>query len=213
RRCRGVSAQTAGRIDLSCRDQRSDDECQCRSGRTMTTPMTSTPPSALSIADRRRHLREPVVDTTERLTSGNLEADYILGGGFPANSLTIIMGHPGSGKTIFAEQLIFENAGDDRPILYFTTLSEPLAKVVRYLQGFQFFDEGKLGTQVIFEDVGSELAKSGPEALIPMLRQAITTLSPKVIVIDSFKAVHDLAPSVADRRRMVYEMTALLTAY
>src|SRR5690349_22414537 len=175
--------------------------------------MTTTPLSTPSIPDRRVPPRAPVADTAERLTSGNREADYILGGGFPADSINIIMGHPGSGKTIFAEQLIFENAADDRPILYFTTLSEPLAKVVRYLQGFRFFDENKLGTQVTFEDVGSELAKNGPDALIPLLREAITTLSPKVIVIDSFKAVHDLAASVADRRRMVYEMTALLSAY
>src|SRR5207253_9617163 len=45
------------------------------------------------------------------------------------------------------------------------------------------------------------------------LREAIKSRAPKVIVVDSFKAVHDLASSVAERRRMVYEMTALLTAY
>jgi circadian clock protein KaiC len=169
---------------------------------------------ATVIAPERRHPgRTDDGDSLERLSSGNPEADYILGGGFPSNSINIIMGHPGSGKTIFAEQLIFENATDDRPILYFTTLSEPLPKVVRYLQGFDFFDEEKLGSQVVFEDVGAELAKNGPDALVPLLRKAITTLAPKIIVIDSFKAVHDLAPSVADRRRMVYEMTALLTAY
>src|SRR5215203_3232269 len=106
-------------------------------------------------------------DTTERMSSGNREADHILGGGFPSNSINIVMGHPGSGKTIFAEQLIFHNAGDDRPILYLTTLSEPLAKVVRYLQGFSFFDESKLGTQVIYEDIGALLATEGPGALLP----------------------------------------------
>lgn len=164
------------------------------------------------IPDRRAEPRD-LRDTIERMSSGNGEADYILGGGFPANSINIIMGHPGSGKTIFAEQLIFHNAGADRPILYFTTLSEPLAKVVRYLQSFAFFDESKLGTQVVYEDVGPQLARDGARALIPLLESAIKTLSPKIIVIDSFKAVHDLAPSVAERRRMVYEMTALLTAY
>jgi circadian clock protein KaiC len=169
--------------------------------------------TAIVAPDRRHANRTGAEDSLERLSSGNHEADYILGGGFPANSINIVMGHPGSGKTIFAEQLIFENASDDRPILYLTTLSEPLPKVVRYLQGFEFFDETKLGEQVVFEDVGAELAKNGPQALIPLLRKAITTLAPKVIVIDSFKAVHDLASSVADRRRMVYEMTALLTAY
>lgn len=152
-------------------------------------------------------------EETERMSSGNPEVDHILGGGFPANSINIIMGHPGSGKTILAEQLIFHNAGDDRPILYFTTLSEPLAKVVRYLQGFDFYDEQKLGTQVVYEDVGPQLARDGAPALVPLLQEAINTLAPKIIVIDSFKAVHDLAPSIAERRRMVYEMTALLSAY
>ena len=148
-----------------------------------------------------------------RVSSGNAQLDAILGGGFPANSINIVMGHPGSGKTIFAEQLIFHNAGDDRPLLYFTTLSEPLPKVVRYLQGFHFFDEDKLGTEVVYEDIGPQLAAGGSVALIPLLGAAIRTLSPKIIVIDSFKAIHDLAPSVAERRRMVYEMTALLSAY
>jgi circadian clock protein KaiC len=165
------------------------------------------------IPNRRSEPRTVMGDDAERMSSGNAEADHILGGGFPANSINIVMGHPGSGKTIFAEQLIFHNAGSERPILYLTTLSEPLAKVVRYLQGFSFFDETMLGTQVIYEDVGPQLAAGGATALIPLLTEAIKTLSPKVIVIDSFKAVHDLAPTVAERRRLVYEMTALLTAY
>ena len=165
------------------------------------------------IAERRTEPRPADEDTTERMSAGNEEADHILGGGFPANSINIIMGHPGSGKTIFAEELIFHNAGPDRPILYLTTLSEPLAKVVRYLQGFAFFDEEKLGTQVIYEDVGPQLAASGAPALLPILRKMIEDLSPKVIVIDSFKAVHDLAPSISERRQMVYEMTALLTSF
>ena len=165
------------------------------------------------IPERRLAPRMVADDGTERMSTGNPEADHVLGGGFPADSINIVMGHPGSGKTIFAEQLIFHNADDDRPILYLTTLSEPLAKVVRYLQGFRFFDEEKLGTQVVYEDIGPQLAKDGASALIPLLNEHIKTLSPKIIVIDSFKAVHDLAPTVAERRRMVYEMTALLTAY
>jgi circadian clock protein KaiC len=165
------------------------------------------------IADRRTPRRTPIMEVPDRLSSGNAEADHILGGGFPANSINIIMGHPGSGKTIFAEQLIFHNASSDRPILYFTTLSEPLSKVVRYLQGFEFFDEDKVGTEVIYEDIGPQLSRDGATALIPLLQDAIRTTSPKIIVIDSFKAVHDLAPTVAERRRMVYDLTALLSAY
>lgn len=162
-----------------------------------------------------------------RLCTGNPAADEILGGGFPSHSINIIMGQPGSGKTIFAEQLVFHNAGPngdgaepaparaggERPIVYFTTLSEPLAKVVSYLQRFAFFDETKLGTTVIYDDLGAALAADGVEALVPRVRETILTLSPKVIVIDSFKVLHDLEPSAPVMRRMISELAGLLTAY
>jgi circadian clock protein KaiC len=149
-----------------------------------------------------------------RLSTGSRELDEILGGGFPTNSINIIMGEPGSGKTILAERLMFANAGDDRPILFFTTLSEPLAKVVRYLQEFEFFQEAKLVSgAVIYDSLGEDLATEGVKGLVPRLKEAIKTLSPKIIVIDSFKAIHDLSSSVPEMRRMLYEVAGLMTAY
>jgi circadian clock protein KaiC len=49
----------------------------------------------------------------KRVSTGNPQADEILHGGFPKNSINIIMGQPGTGKSIFAEQLVFQNASDD----------------------------------------------------------------------------------------------------
>jgi circadian clock protein KaiC len=148
-----------------------------------------------------------------RIHTGSTQVDRILGGGFPANSINMIMGEPGTGKTLFAQQLVFHNAGDDRPILYLTTLSEPLTKVVKYLQGFTFFDETRLGSTVIYDEVGTELAEEGVEALVPKVKERIKTLGPKIIVIDSFKALHDIAPSLAAMRRVVHDLAGLLTAY
>src|SRR5690606_3259105 len=99
--------------------------------------------------------------------------------------------------TVFAQQLVFHNAGGDRPILYLTTLSEPLGKVVRYLQEFSFYDEEKVGTDVIYDEVGTELADEGVQALVTKLRERIKSNSPKLIVIDSFKALHDISPSIS----------------
>lgn len=149
-----------------------------------------------------------------RLSTGNAELDIIMGGGFPAHSINILMGEPGSGKTILAERLIFANAEEDgRPILFFTTLSEPVDKVVRYLQQFSFYDESKLGTVIHYSSIGQELADEGIGALISTLKEAITMHRPKIIVIDSFKAIHDLSTSVPEMRRMLYEVAGLLTAY
>ncbi|MDQ6737736.1 MAG: AAA family ATPase [Gemmatimonadota bacterium] len=148
-----------------------------------------------------------------RISTGNVQADSILRGGFPANSLNIIMGQPGTGKTIFAEQLLFHNANTDRSALYLTTLSEPVSKVVSYAQRLGFFDMDKIGSRVIYEDLGAELSAHGPAMLVPRIRDAIKTLSPAIIVIDSFKAVHDLAESGMEMRRMVAELAGVLAAY
>jgi circadian clock protein KaiC len=152
-----------------------------------------------------------------RLSSGNPQLDAILGGGFPMNSINIVMGEPGSGKTILAEALVFANASnttDSRPILYLTTLSEPLDKVVRYLQQFSFFDQEKLVSGAVrYDSIAIELEERGVAALVPKLKEIITTVKPKIIVIDSFKAVHDLSTSVSEMRRILYEVSGLLTAY
>lgn len=148
-----------------------------------------------------------------RISTGNPQADAILGGGFPANSVNTVMGQPGTGKTIFAEQLLFHNASTGRPLLYLTTLSEPMRKVVSYAQRLGFFDVDKIGTTVLYDDMGAELAAHGPAALVPRVLDAIKRLSPAIIVIDSFKAVHDLADSTMEMRRIVSELAGLLSAY
>jgi circadian clock protein KaiC len=148
-----------------------------------------------------------------RITTGNPQADEILGGGFPANSINILMGQPGTGKTIFAEQLLFHNAQGDRPLLYVTTLSEPMTKVVSYVQRFDFFDPGRLGNEIQYEDLGAALSERGPAALTDWLNDAIKTRSPKVVVIDSFRAIHDLAMSTDDTRRFISNIAGMLSAY
>ncbi len=152
-------------------------------------------------------------DGAGRITTGNRDADSILGGGFPANSINVIMGAPGTGKTLFAQQLALYNADPDRPVLYLTTLSEPMAKVVTYLQEVSFYDESKIGTAVRYEDLGPELLEHGIMALVSRVREAIKEFSPRLIIIDSFKALHDLSASAADTRRFVAELAGLVTAF
>jgi circadian clock protein KaiC len=85
--------------------------------------------------------------------------------------------------------------------------------VVTYLQQLAFYDESKVGTAVRYEDTGEALIEHGITALVSRVRQAIQDLSPRIIIIDSFKAIHDLSTSVADMRRFVADLAGLLTAY
>ena len=50
----------------------------------------------------------------DRIPSGHERLDALLGGGLPANGINLIIGHPGTGKTILAEQYLFHNATAER---------------------------------------------------------------------------------------------------
>src|ERR1700722_13077457 len=78
-----------------------------------------------------------------QLPSGVRGLDEILGGGIPEFSFNVIAGAPGSGKTTLAHQIVFANATDKKPALYFTVLGEPAIKMLRYQQQYSFFDAAK----------------------------------------------------------------------
>src|SRR6185436_13837435 len=83
----------------------------------------------------------------------------------------------------------------------------------RYLQQFRFFDATKMGGTVQYDALGADLAANGVGALLPRIKDAVKTMSPKIIVIDSFKAIHDLAESTHEMRLMLHEVAGLLAAY
>jgi circadian clock protein KaiC len=127
----------------------------------------------------------------ERLTSGAERLDEVLGGGIPRYSVVFVTGVPGTGKTILSQQAVFANARAGRKSLYLTTISEPSIKVLRFLQGFDFFDPALFGDRVIYGDLGSTLRKEGPEGLTKQVDALVRAHKPALVVIDSFKALRD----------------------
>jgi circadian clock protein KaiC len=148
----------------------------------------------------------------DRFLSGDQHLDAVLGGGLPANAINMIIGLPGSGKTILAEQFLFHNASPERPGVYLSTVSEPLDKILRYGQGLDFFDAGAIGTRVFFEDLGRPLNDGGLDAVMSRTRALIAERRPGVIVIDSFKALSDYASDPMTLRRFLYGLAGRLTA-
>ena len=149
---------------------------------------------------------------SDRLTSGQPRLDAILHGGLPANGINMVIGAPGSGKTILTEQYIFRNATVERPALYLSTVSEPFDKIIRYAQSLEFFDAGAIGTRVIYEDLGQALRDHGLPAVLTRIDALIKEHHPGLVVIDSFRALHAFASDQAEFRRFLHDLAGRLTA-
>ncbi|HEX4109350.1 MAG TPA: ATPase domain-containing protein [Solirubrobacteraceae bacterium] len=144
----------------------------------------------------------------DRLASGNERLDRILDGGLPGNAIHLIAGPPGSGKTILAEQYAFANATVERPAVYFSTVSEPLDKLVRFGQTLEFFDVLAIGQRVFYEDLGDDLEKGGLRRTLERIRTVLRERCPGILIIDSFKALTAYADSHRDFRSFLYQLAA-----
>ena len=148
-----------------------------------------------------------------RVASGNPRLDAILEGGLPAHGINLVVGPPGSGKTVLAQQYVFHNATPQRPALYLTTVSEPLEKVLRYGQTMAFFDAGAVGRAVFYEDVGGLLGAHGLTAVLERVDALLKELRPAIIVIDSFKALTPYATDQGGFRRFLHSLAGRLSAF
>jgi circadian clock protein KaiC len=147
----------------------------------------------------------------ERISTGNPRLDQVLGGGLVADAITLLVGMPGSGKTILAEQCLFANATNERPGLYLSTVSEPFDKLLRYGQSLDFFDSSRIGHSVFYADLGDALHQEGLPGVLARIDALIKKHQPGIVVIDSFKALHAFAADDASFRRFLHELAGQLT--
>lgn len=149
----------------------------------------------------------------DRISTGIDTLDSILRGGFPEGSTVLIVGKPGSGKTILAHQMVFKNASDGDKVVYLTTLSEPQVKIMRFQKEFEFFDRTKFQSSVIYQDLGSILRKKGYTQSLIVIDELLKKHQPKLIVIDTLKTLADMVPSMFEFREFLLDLSLRLATW
>ena len=148
----------------------------------------------------------------ERISIGDPQFDALLGGGVPEHSIVLLAGVPGTGKTMLAQQFAFANGTVERPALFITTSNEPLDKVIRFGQEFAFFDRAAVGTRVVYESLAPVLASGNLGAVMDRLVTLLTDVRPRILVIDSLRALEVYAANPLEHRRFVTELAHRLAA-
>ena len=148
-----------------------------------------------------------------RLTSGIDRFDVLLDGGLPPGAINLIVGNPGSGKTMLALHYLFANATPERPGVYLSTVSEPFEKLIRYGQTLDFFDPRQVGRSVFFDDLAAAVEDGGLPSVLGEIDRLIRTRRPGVVVIDSFKPLGVYADDLRAFRSFLTGLAGRLSAF
>jgi circadian clock protein KaiC len=149
------------------------------------------------------------------LSTGIPSLDTVLGGGLPAYSVNLVAGPPGSGKTTLVQQIIFHNATPERKALVLAVLSEPLVKMLRYQQQFDFFDLDKVDSAVAFFDLGRVAREEGLKRTLEVIKEQMDRVQPSFLAIDSFKALEELSRRDPDHdaRSFTHDLSTYLAGW
>ncbi|HZC06747.1 MAG TPA: ATPase domain-containing protein [Ktedonobacterales bacterium] len=146
-----------------------------------------------------------------RHATGVPHLDEILGGGIPTNSLALIVGLPGSGKTTIASQIALNAARHGKTALILTALSESTNKLIQHLSSFSFFDASLIGGPVQFLSLQGFLSQglqATSEAIIAEARR----VKADVVLLDGFRGIRNIDVEPQPAREFLYTVGTTLGA-
>lgn len=145
-----------------------------------------------------------------KLTFGQPALDAVFGGGIPRDSLTVLTGPPGAGKTILALQLTFAVGKEGQRVIYFTNVSEPHAKLVEHLRSLSFFDDAYLNESIRIYNIPTQARNRGFRETLDFIVATVRSERATMVVIDSFRGLkHNFGTSNQDRLA-IFDMSAQL---
>ncbi|CAG8868714.1 Circadian clock protein kinase KaiC [Pseudomonas fluorescens] len=147
-----------------------------------------------------------MVESLKRLATGITGLDHLLKGGLVAGSSYVIQGHPGSGKTILANQLACNHVRQQGRVLVATLLSESHERLFQYLSTLEFFDQSMIGNQIQFVSAFDVLEEDGLGEVVKILRQEIARQQASLLIVDGLLNARSRAETSLDTKKFISEL-------
>jgi circadian clock protein KaiC len=143
----------------------------------------------------------------ERVQSGIPRLDFILKGGLKQGGTYALMGPPGSGKTILANQLCcnhIEKSGGR--CVYMTLLVESHAKMVAHLSSLSFFKQEYIPERLYYVSGYQEVRQEGFAGLLELIRRTLRERRATLFVIDGMESAEQFSTNPQAYREFVHAL-------
>jgi circadian clock protein KaiC len=152
-----------------------------------TVPEPPPPPAAMATPA----LPGPLT----RLPTGVPGLDTILRGGFFQGGLYLIVGEPGTGKTILTNQIAFHQVATGGRVVYVTLLVEAHGRMLAHLQPLAFFAPTAVARTLQYFSGAAVLQDQGLDALLTLLTGLVNQQQATLLVLEGFDTAQAVAPS------------------
>lgn len=152
-----------------------------------------------------------IIKTFERVPTGIKGLDILLGGGFLRGGIYLVMGTPGTGKTILANQFGFNHVSGKGRALYVSLLSESHSRLFGHLKPMRFFKEERISDAFNFVSAYHVLEKEGLDGLLKTLAQTVRQYKANLLFIDGVASAEDLSKSAVSFKKFVHDLNTVLS--
>jgi len=151
-----------------------------------------------------------------RVRTGIPGLDDLIRGGFPENSVNLVSGPAGSGKTLLATQFFFRGARQEDECGLYLVLEENRSSIIRAMNGFGMdLEEPETQDKLFLIDLGELRADDGRRAIgfeeiREFLENFIKKTNLKRLVLDSLPVVGLYYHKVEDFRQEYFSFSRFL---
>ncbi|HWO20373.1 MAG TPA: ATPase domain-containing protein [Kofleriaceae bacterium] len=152
----------------------------------------------------------PSAQPARRLETGVPRLDYILKGGLFTGATYLLMGPPGSGKTVLANHVCYFHVGKSGGrCVYVTLLVESHTRMLAHLSALEFFRAEYVPDRMFYVSGYSALREQGLEGLLALIRRTLREKQATMLVIDGLESISEAAPDVQAFREFVHDLSGL----
>lgn len=141
-----------------------------------------------------------------RASTGVRGLDTVLHGGLFAGALCLVMGRPGTGKTVLANQVAHRHAGAGGQVVYVTLLSESHGRMLAHLASFEFFEPSLIGAGLYYVSAHTELEREGLPGGLRAIHRVVREHRATLLVIDGLNTAGAVARDDLDLKHFLFQL-------